>query len=130
MDEDNTARRLSDRGVSSVQFLLASALALLMFVAFANLVAVQYGRGALRSALEQGVRAGAITSSASDCQAVSMDVIGQLLGGRMSDDVVVRCAVSGGLMTGSASVVFESWSPLTPDFPVSMTADAVVEGGP
>jgi len=56
-------RRLNERGVTSGQFLLASALALLLFLALANLVVVQYGRGAVRSALDQGARVGAISSS-------------------------------------------------------------------
>ena len=130
MDADFAARRLSERGVSSVQFLLASALALLLFVTFANLVAVQYGRGALRSGLEQGARAGGVEASSAQCEAVAADVIGQLLGGHMSDSLVVQCQASGLLMVARASVVFESWSPLTPDFPLEIEAGAVIEPEP
>ena len=38
-------RRLNERGISSIQFLLASGLGMLLFLALANLVVVQYGRG-------------------------------------------------------------------------------------
>lgn len=126
MDSGTTARRVGDRGVSSVQFVLASALALVLFLALANLVVVQYGRGAVRSALEQGARAGS-TSGAFACEATARQVITDLMGGRMSDGLVLGCAVEGGAVVASASVTFESWTPLTPDFAFELTSTAVVE---
>lgn len=130
MDPGSTHRRLSDRGVSSVQFLVASALALILFLALANLVVVQYGKGAIRSALDQGARAGAISGSSAECETKTLDVVGQLLGGRMSDDVVVRCATSGGLMIARGSALFETWTPLAPDIAVALVSEAVVEAVP
>ena len=115
-----------DRGVSSVQFVLAAALALVLFLALANLVVVQYGRGAVRSALEQGARAGS-TSGAAVCEATARQVITDLMGGRMSDGLVLDCVVEGGAVVSSASVTFDSWTPLTPDFAFELTATAVVE---
>lgn len=106
--------------------MLASALALVVFVALANLVVVQYGRGAVRSALEQGARAGT-TSGVSACEETARRVIDDLLGGRMSDGLTLRCDLVGGSMVASASVQFESWTPLTPDFAFSLSASAVVE---
>lgn len=116
----------TDRGVSSVQFVLASALALVLFLALANLVVVQYGRGAVRSALEQGARAGS-TSGTAACEATARQVIADLMGGRMSDGLVLDCVVEGGAVVSSASVSFDSWTPLTPDFAFELTATAVVE---
>jgi hypothetical protein len=130
VDADVAARRVSEQGVSSVQFLLASALALVMFVMFANVVAVQYGRGAIRSGLEQGARAGAITRSTAHCESVAGDVIGQLFGGRMSESLVVQCQSSGPVMSARAAAVLESWTPMVPDFSITLEADAVVEQGP
>lgn len=127
MDKGTADRRLADRGISSVEFLLASALALVLFLAFANLVVVQYGRGALRSALDQGARAGSLAGSTLQCESAAWDVVGQLLGGRMSDDVVLRCESVGGLMVATGSAVFESWTPLAPDFAFSLRSEAVVE---
>lgn len=126
MDPGPAARRVGDRGVSSVQFVLASALALVLFLALANLVVVQYGLGAVRSALEQGARAGS-TSGAVDCEATARQVIADLLGGRMSDGLTLSCAVEDGAAVASASVTFESWTPLTPDFAFELTSTAVME---
>jgi hypothetical protein len=120
-------RRLTDRGVSSVQFLLASGLGLLLFLAMANLVVAQYGRGALRSALDQGARAGAVTSSVEDCVDRVESVLAQLLGGRMGDSVVSGCVVGPAVVTASARAVFDSWTPFTPDFLIEMTAQATRE---
>ena len=64
-----------------------------MFLALANLVVVQYGRGALRSALDQGARVGSVSSSEEECRQRVEDVLGQLLGGRMGDSIVASCAV-------------------------------------
>ena len=124
MDSVSADRRLTDRGVTSVQFVLASGLGLLLFLAMANLVVAQYGRGALRSALDQGARAGAISSSAGDCAERVEGVLGQLLGGRMGDSVVTRCVVGPAVVTASGRAVFESWTPLMPDFVIEMTAQA------
>lgn len=127
MDSRTVARRLGDdRGVSSVQFVLASGLALLLFLVLANLVVVQYGRGAVRSALEQGARAGTAAGS-SACEEIAAQVVADLLGGRMSDGLVLRCSQVGATVEASASVAFESWTPLTPDFAFSLTARAVAE---
>lgn len=115
-----------DSGVSSVQFLLASALALVLFLALANLVVVQYGRGAVRSALEQGARAGT-TAGVHACVDTATRVVEDLLGGRMSDELVLSCELLGDTVVASASVTFESWTPLTPDFSFSLSARSVAE---
>lgn len=116
-----------DRGVSSIQFLVASALGLVLFVLLANLVVVQYGRGAIRSALEQGARAGAIAGSSSDCAVRVDEVLGQLLAGRMSDGLEIACTTTGTMMVARASGVFESWTPMTPGFEIDLVSQAVVE---
>lgn len=115
-----------EAGISSIQFVLASALALILFLALANLVVVQYGRGAVRSALEQGARAGTV-SGVPACEATARQVISDLLGGRMSDGLVLHCDVAGETVEASASVIFESWTPLTPDFVFTLSSSAVLE---
>lgn len=106
--------------------MLAAALALVLFLALANLVVVQYARGAVRSALEQGARAGS-TSGVVACEATAHQVIADLLGGRMSDGMTLGCAVQGSMVVVSASVTFESWTPLTPDFAFDLSSSAVLE---
>ncbi|HZD24208.1 MAG TPA: hypothetical protein VE569_12530 [Acidimicrobiia bacterium] len=129
MDPRTTPRGLRadhDRGVSSVQFVLASALAFLLFLALANLVVVQYGKGAVRSALEQGARAGSVGGVVA-CEDTARLVIADLLGGRMSDDLELWCGLEGGAVVAQAVATFESWTPFAPDFSFSMTSRAVAE---
>lgn len=130
MDTRPVDRGLNDSGVASVQFLLAAGLALILFLALANLVVVQYGRGAVRSALDQGARAGAVSRDAGLCEETASDVVSQLLGGRMSDHLVVSCAASGRLMVARGSAVFETWTPLAPDISVNLVSEAILERGP
>jgi hypothetical protein len=130
VDSSRVARGLSDQGVTSVQFLLASALGLLMFLTLANLVVVQYGRGAVRSALEQGARVGAVTGSVGECEDRFDRVLGELLGGRMGEGVVPACVIGGGVVTVRAVGRFASWTPLTPDFSFDLQARATSEGPP
>lgn len=130
MDPRSADRRLSDRGITSVQFLLASGLGLLLFLALANLVVVQYGRGVLRSALDQGARAGAVSSSVEECRQRTENVLGQLLGGRMGDSVETSCGIGPRMVTASGRAVFVSWTPFTSDFVIEMTAQATREMPP
>lgn len=126
MDPRTASRRVAELGVSSVQFVLASAFALILFLALANVIVVQYGRGAVRSALEQGSRAGSVGGVA-DCELTAHRVVEDLLGGRMSDDLSLSCFVVGGEVTATAQGTFQSWTPFTPDFEVSLTSTAVAE---
>ena len=116
--------------MTSVQFLLASGLGLLLFLALANVVVVQYGKGAIRSALDQAVRVAAITGSVSECEARIDEALGQLLGGAMGDSVVTECSISGQTATATGSAVFDSWTPISPDFSVNLSASAAVEASP
>jgi hypothetical protein len=127
VDPRSADRRLSDRGITSVQFLLASGLALMLFLTLANLVVVQYGRGVLRSALDQGARAGAVSSSVEECRQRTENVLGQLLGGRMGDSVETSCGIGPRMVTASGRAVFVSWTPFTSDFVIEMTAQATRE---
>lgn len=81
----------------------------------------------MKSALDQGARAGAVSGSPGDCEARSRAVIDQLLGGRMSDGFTVTCRSAGNLMVVRGSALFEAWTPLMPDFAVDMTSEAFLE---
>jgi hypothetical protein len=126
-DQRLNRRGRNDRGLSSVQFLVASCLALVFFVALANVVVVQYARGSVRSALDQGVRAGVVNHSVAMCEERIGDVSESLLGGAIGDTLTFGCRVDGGLMTAVASFSVESWTPLTTDFNLTLEAGASLE---
>lgn len=103
---------------------------MVVFISLANLVVVQYGRGAIRSALDQGARAGAIAGSVAVCEAAAGDVLAQLLGGRMGDSVTLSCAVRDGLMAAAATATFQSWTPWRAEFRISVSGEAAMEHPP
>ena len=129
MDPVAATHRLKERGFTSIQFALAAGLSLVLFVLLANLVVVQYGRGALRSATEQGARVGSVAGVAA-CQAAANQVVADLLGGRMSDDVELSCVVAGTDVVATAEGRFMSWLPLMPDFEIRLSGSARVEPSP
>jgi hypothetical protein len=120
-------RGLKERGVTSVQFLLAGALSLVLFLIFANVIVVQYGRGAFRSALDQGARVGAVTGALTGCEMRVEAVLDQILGGAMGDSVQIECEVFGDLVVAHGSAVFPSWTPFTSDFVIDLRAQATLE---
>jgi hypothetical protein len=127
LDSNLTSRRLTERGVTSIQFVLVGALSLLLFLALANLVIAQYGRGAIRSALDQGARVAAVTGSTDGCEQRATAVLGQLLGGAMGAGADITCVIAGSVVTARGTARFESWTPFSPDFPIDITAHATLE---
>ena len=126
MDKRPAPRRLAERGIGSVQFVLAAGLGLLLFVALANLVVIQYASGALKSALEQGARAGTVTGPVA-CETTALTVVEDLLGGRMSDDLSIECFDVAGTLVARGAATFPSWTPLMPDFHLTLVSRAVIE---
>jgi hypothetical protein len=115
-------------GFVTAQFVLAVAFSLLLFVMLCNVIVYQYGRGVIRSALDEGVRSGSrATGSAATCEQAAEEVRRSLLGGSMGDHVALRCGLIAGQVRATASGYLPSWLPLVPDFGVTLSATAVKE---
>lgn len=72
----------------SISYVLAAAFAMIFFAILANFVVVQYASGAVRAALDEGVRNGArADAGALVCQATIQDVLASLLGGPYGTEV-------------------------------------------
>jgi hypothetical protein len=65
-----------------------------------------------------------------ECEERAVEVIGQLLGGRMSDGMTIICGVSGNVMVARGDGVFQTWTPLAPDFAVTVISEAALERQP
>jgi ABC-type Fe3+ transport system permease subunit len=115
-------------GFVTAQFVLAVAFSLLLFVMLCNAIVYQYGRGVIRSALDEGVRSGSRASgSAATCQQAAEEVRHSLLGGPIGAHVSLRCGLVAGQVRATASGYLPSWLPLMPDWPVALSAAAVKE---
>jgi hypothetical protein len=115
-------------GFVTTQFVLAVALSLLLFVMLCNAIVYQYGRGVVRSALDEGVRSGSRASgSTATCLQAAEEVRRSLLGGPIGAHVSLRCGLVAGQVRATASGYLPSWLPLVPDWPVELSATAVKE---
>lgn len=115
----------------TIQYVWGVALSLVFLVVVANLVAVQYGRGVVRGALDEGVRAGSrATAAVAECQTRARQVLDQLLGGTLGDDVSVACRDLGDRIVASADGSFPAWIAVVPDHRFNVEAVAVKERHP
>ena len=128
------AWRGGECAMTTVQFVLATALSLVVFVAMANVVVDLYARGVVRAALDEGVRAGApFDATAGNCAARTREVVRGLLGGQLGRGVRVSCALSaaGEAVEARADVVLGSWLPgVVPDWSFTLTGRATREREP
>jgi hypothetical protein len=118
-----------ERGFTTIQYVVASTLSLLLFVLMANLLVDTYERGAVRDALDEGVRA-AVPAAASpaDCLARARDVLHAVTGGSLLRIETLTCTRDGAFVVAHARIVLRSWLPmLVPDWRVDLRASAVPE---
>jgi hypothetical protein len=128
-----TAER-DEGGLTTVQYVAATAFSMLAFVMLANFVVFLYARGVVRAAVDEGARAGGrYGASESECEARAADVLADLLGGALGRGVRVECrgGTDDPTMTAHAEVVFEGWIPgLTPDWTFTLEGQSTKERAP
>jgi hypothetical protein len=116
-------------GFVTVQHLLAVGLSLLLLAQIANLLVVAYGRGAVRAALDEAVRAASVAGApAGACEERAAAVLADLLGGTMGAGVEpVRCWADAEVVRASADAAFAAWLPGVPPHRFTTTALMVRE---
>jgi len=116
----------NERGFTTIQYVIAVAWSLVLLVLVANLMVDLYARGAVRDALDDGVRAGVpMTASAAACEARAREVVTGLVRGPLID-TRLHCEESGAFMTAEADVSLRSWLPmLVPDWHMTLHAEAL-----
>jgi len=114
--------------MATLQYVVAIACSLVMFVMLVNVVVDLYARGAVRAAVDEGVRAAApIDASPAECAARAKDVLDDLVGGRIRAGVQITCAEGADETTARAEVRLRSWLGLIPDWSFTLTGTAVKE---
>lgn len=118
-------------GSTTIQFVAAAGLALVTFVVLANLVVFVYARGVVRAAVDEGARRGGrLGASPADCEARAADVVADLLGGRIGDDVSVSCSASDDAAVAVGHVRLKGWLPVVPDWTFTLEGRSVRERAP
>jgi hypothetical protein len=113
------------RGFTTIQYVVAVAWSLVMLVLVANLLVDLYARGAVRDALDDGVRAGVpAVRPVGACEARAHEVVSGLVRGPLLD-AEIHCDESGAFVTAAATVALHSWLPmLLPDWHMTLHAAA------
>lgn len=113
--------------------ILAVGIAMVFFVALANLVVYQYAAGAVRAALDQGVRAESyVGAPVGTCETSIAETLESLLGGSYGDGITASCFVdpTGPTVVATASAFFPSIALWVPDYTFTASARAVKEVAP
>lgn len=115
-----------ESGFTTIQYVVATAFSLLLFVLVANLLVDLYARGAVRDALDEGVRAGVpVSATADDCATRARDVIGAIANGASVRVEELECVYDGDRIVSTARVSLRSWFPmLLPDWRLTLRASA------
>jgi hypothetical protein len=123
-------RRRGERGFTTIQYLVATGFSLLLFVLVANLLVDLYERGAVRDALDEGVRAGVpVATDADDCLARTREVVQSIASGTSLRVDDLTCERDGDRVVATARVALRSWFPmLLPDWHLTLHASAHREG--
>jgi hypothetical protein len=119
--------------MTTAQYVAASGLSLVVFVTMANFVVFLYARGVVRAAVDEGARAGGrFDASERECEARANDVLNDLLGGRLGDDVTVACdGGDGDVMRARAHAILGGWVlGLVPDWSFTVEARSSKERAP
>jgi hypothetical protein len=123
-----------ERGMTTAQYVAGTAFSLLAFVLMANFIAFLYARGVVRAAVDEGARAGGrLAATEAECQARASDVLDDLLGGALGEEVRVTCREDRDrdVMSARADVVLRGWLPgVMPDWYFTLEAQSVKEGAP
>lgn len=117
-----------ERGFTTIQYVIAVAWSLVLLVLVANLLVDLYARGAVRDALDDGVRAGSpAAASVAACEDRARQVVRGLVRGPLLN-ARVHCENSGAFIVAEAAVSLRSWLPmLLPDWHMTLHAEALRE---
>ena len=106
-----------------VEFVLVSAVAVLLTMALAQLGLFLWERNALMGSLSEGTRVAATDGrTVDDGRRVASELLRRSAGGRVADAVLVSGAEHGGVVVLRAEGTLPSFVPGVPGLPVRMTA--------
>lgn len=122
----------SEEAFTSLQFAVMAFFTMMLFVAVVNGVAMQYQRGAVRLAVDEGARRGASASGLTgDCEALAESILrgrdSGLLRGSLGDGIEIMCEVRGPDMVATARGSSRWWFGGLPDMAFVIEGRAVVE---
>ncbi len=124
-------RAAGEAGSTAPAYVFAVGLSLIFFVLLVQFAVWQYGRGVVRSALDEGARLGAPAEAGpADCEERARAVVSDLMGGAMGNEVSIRCTETATQVLAEATVTFRAWLRPSPDWSFKVAASARKESLP
>ncbi len=122
-------RQNTDRGSITISTLFGILVVTVIVIGVVNVLVFQFGRAAVRNALDEGVRVGARATPGTEavvCQQVARDAMDQLAAG-LGSGVTITCANLGTSVQATATVHFDGWLTSISDHDATMQASAALE---
>jgi hypothetical protein len=108
--------------------MVVAALSMAFMALLLYLIALQYARGVLRAALDEGVRVGTPPAATeSDCLQGTRRVLADLMAGPLGQDVTISCVFLDDRVVASAQGAFAGWFPGVPDVSFQIEVAGVKE---
>jgi hypothetical protein len=131
-----TRRRRSERGSTALITLFAMLISIVVFMAALNLIIDEYGKAAIRTAVDEAALAGSQQGAAGGpvgaCQAKAAEVMAGLLNGPFAKQVAISCSLdpATGQVVATGSGDLPGWLTVIPAAPIHVTGAALVEHNP
>jgi hypothetical protein len=111
------------------------AFTLIVFLVALNLILDQYGQGVMRTAVDQGARAGSTQTAVpgeavAACETKAAEVMHGLLAGPFGRDITISCAVTGDQVRAVASGSLPGWLRIIPADTLHVIGTAHLERNP
>jgi len=118
----------SAAGLTTIQYVTATALSLLVFVTLANAVVDLYVRGVARAAIDEAARTGAaLDATVADCRRRAHEVLDGVVA---AGTVQVTCREVDGAMRARAQLVLAGWLPGVPAWTMVLEGEVAAERVP
>jgi hypothetical protein len=125
-----------ERGLATIEFLMAIGFSLLLVAASTNLILIQYGRGIIRAAADESARVGARVvdndtadaTAIANCQQRQADALKAI--GRLGTVTTSTCQVANGQVQTTVSASLKGWLPGMPDITTTANGTSVKEQAP
>lgn len=124
----------SDGGSAALTIVIGMLIVMAVFMAGCNFVVFEYGQGVVRTAVDEGARAGSQQQAPGGpvqaCEGKAAQVMNGLLPGPFGQHVTITCSVNGGDVIAVASGSFPAWLPPVPSLAVHIEGRSQLETTP
>jgi hypothetical protein len=111
------------------------AITLVVFMVAINFIVDEYGKGAIRTAVDEAAQAGSLQGAPGGpiaaCQAKASQVMSGLLNGPFGRNVTITCGVNAdGQVVATAEGTLPAWLRVIPTDPIHVVGSARIETNP